>query len=295
MSKSSNKITEKHSVASIVLMVLLIIYIVLLVAPYLWGFVASFKGVLDFDDNKMGLPSKWEIGNYKDGLAQMEYLYKGKDYRQTFTFFDMMGNSFVYTIVATLSTTLSTLLMAYASSMFKFKFASVIDVIVLSTMAIPIIGNMASSLWVFKTLNLYENFFGMTVVAKFSFLNMYYFVMKAYIKSLPTALPEAAKLDGCNNLQLMFKVILPLALPAVMTVCLINFIGYWNDWQTPYVYLSNFPTAAFGLYYFKETTNAHTTVILAGVMCVALPVLILFAFFNKRLLQGISLAGGVKE
>lgn len=128
-----------------------------------------------------------------------------------------------------------------------------------------------------------------------NFLGMYYFVVTTAIKGIPMAFSEAAEIDGASEFQVMLRVIFPLTLPIYSTVYIINFIGMWNDWQTPYIFLRNFPTAAYGLWVFKDKTTFELPQKMAGGMLVLMPILLIFIVFHKRLMGGISLSEGVKE
>ncbi len=311
-----NKIKEKYTVGTVALLVFLLAYIVVLVFPYLWALTHSLKslaeveGMTGSDANIIGLPRNWTFSNYIDVFTVFKVYYQPEGSAALeYPYYLLMMNSVVYSLCSALTTTLCTVMVAYATAQFPNKVSTLIDIIVLGTMAIPIVGNMASSLWVFKELGLYNNFFGMVFIAKFSFQNMYYFIIKNYIKNTPAALTESAQIDGATNFQVMSKVILPVIFPAILTVFIINFIGYWNDWQTPYVYLQSYPTAAYGLYALTHNVGAVSggtggitdiaatspVVILPAVMLLALPVLIIFAIFGKRLMTGISVSGSVKE
>ncbi len=316
--KKQRKIKEKYDAITIILLVFLFAYMVAFIVPYIWALVTSLKNEFDFMYNVIGLPDSaykdfegnffgWQWGNYRYVFSDFKINYNAvaqiinesgvKEWGTVpveKTYGEMMWNSVVYSLCSAFVTTLCTFMVAYAAAMFPYKFSTVLDVIVLGCMAIPIVGNMASSMWMFKTLNLYGNFFGMVFIGKFSFQSMYYLVLKAYLKGLPPSLREAAQIDGAGNMSVLLKVMLPLALPAISTVFVIYVISYWNDWQTSQVYLQEYPTAAYGLYKYVEEQVA-TPYMIAAVMLLALPVLVVFAIFNKRLMGGVSIAGGVKE
>jgi ABC-type glycerol-3-phosphate transport system permease component len=114
---------------------------------------------------------------------------------------------------------------------------------------------------------------------------------------IPKDYIEAAKVDGAGNFRIMFQVIMPFALGTMLTVFLLNFITYWNDYQIPMIYLPSHPVAAYGMYVFQmstETALANTPVKLAGIFLMAAPIVLVALIFSRRLMANLSV-GGVKE
>ena len=110
------------------------------------------------------------------------------------------------------------------------------------------------------------------------------------------AYSEAAKIDGASQFRVMVQVVLPLCIGTIMTVFLLNFITYWNDYQIPMVYLPSHPVAAFGMYEFQNVMTselANTPTRLSGIFIMAAPIVVVFALLNKRLMVNLSV-GGIK-
>ena len=110
------------------------------------------------------------------------------------------------------------------------------------------------------------------------------------------AYTEAAKIDGAGNLAVLLRIILPLVRNTFFTVMLINFIAFWNDYQTPLIYMPSYPTIALGMFYMASTTeNGLSTVPMrmTGAMLMLIPILVLFLCFHKRLLGNLTV-GGIK-
>ncbi len=289
-----DKPSKKITVAQVLIISFLVFYIVILLIPLVWGALTSLKSSsLELRDNMFGLPRRWCFENYSKAF---ENLYVETTFRkEPYYLGEMMFYSLMYAAVSALVNTITFYVVAYARTRFDFKFLTVLDGIVLVTMALPIVGNLPSSIMMFQQLNLADNFFGMTVIAKMNFLGMYYFVICTAIRGIPRAFSEAAEIDGANELQVMFKVIFPLTLGIFFTIFIVKFIDYWNDWQTPYIFLRNFPTATYGLWVFKDNTLFELPQKLAACLLVVLPILLIFFIFHKKLMGGISLSEGVKE
>ena len=114
--------------------------------------------------------------------------------------------------------------------------------------------------------------------------------------NIPTDFYEAAKIDGANPWAVMTQIITPLASGTTSTVFVLAFIGYWNDFQIPMVYLPYNPVAAYGLYEFQNTALpkiANTPTRLAGIFLMAAPIVVFYAIFNKKLNVNLSV-GGIK-
>ena len=131
---------------------------------------------------------------------------------------------------------------------------------------------------------------------KANFLGMYFLVFYGIFKSLPMAYFEAAKIDGAGNFRILFRIALPLVRSLFFTVMLINFITFWNDYQTPLIFMPSHPTVALGMFHMAttaENTLATIPMRMAGAMLLLIPILIVFLFTHKRLL-GILTVGGIK-
>ena len=133
---------------------------------------------------------------------------------------------------------------------------------------------------------------------KANFLGMYYLVFHAMFRALPKDFDEAAYMDGAGNFTIFFKINLPLVVGTFVTVMLIKFIDFWNDYMTPMIYMPSFPTIAYGLYAFvQESTTpsrSGTQIKLAACMLVFIPNFIIFIAFRDKLIGNISM-GGLKE
>lgn len=295
--KKNKKIAESSDIVSYVIIFLLILQCVILVIPFVWAFFTSLKTNLELRSNLLGLPKNWEWPNYQDALRNITTTYtdKANNTSRDFTLQEMVFNSIAFSAVSAFTVTITTYIVAYIRNFYNFKVLKVLDVIVLFVTTVPIVGSLPSSLQLFTSLGLINNFFGMTVIAKVTFTSSYYFIIGAVIRSVSTTYIEAGEIDGANELQLFTRIMLPLTFSIFFTVYVFNFISYWNDYQTAYIYLKNFPTASYGLWAYKNTGgNARLPRMLAASFVVLVPMLIIFALFRKRLMTGLSFEGGEK-
>ncbi len=295
--KKPRQITEKRermTMTTVVLMVLLIAYAVTLFIPLLWGFITSFKGRLDFLGNVVGLPKKWEW-NYEKVYELFKVTIQTPTGQEDVGVGMMFVYGFLYAIGSAFFATLIPCITSYLCARFPYKFSKLIYTVVIVVMIIPIIGSLPSEIRMAKALGMFDTIWGVWLM-KANFLGMYFLVFYAAFKSLPKAYSEAARIDGAGNFTILLQIMLPLVKNTFFTVMLINFITFWNDYQTPLIYLPSYPTIAVGMYQMSQTTEngmSATPMRMAGSMMMLIPILIIFIRYQKRLLGNLTV-GGVK-
>lgn len=290
----AKKRMKKVPVFAIILLVTLIIYMISLSLPMLWALYTSLKGVVQFKMDPIFPTWPLTFEPYVKAFNNFLMLVDdGAGGTKTVAFEGMMFNSVVYSVGCALIQTSVICITAYATSRFNFKFDKVIYNTVIITMILPIVGSLPSEIRMAKMFGLYNKIYGMFIM-KAHFLGMYYLVFHAMFRGIPKDYDEAAYIDGANNFVIFFKIILPLASGTFLTIALINFIGYWNDYTTPLVYMPDHPTIAFGLYDFVQSPvgeKVHKPVKLAACMLVFLPNFAVFLIFRNKLIGNISMGG----
>ncbi len=286
---------EKMNLTTRILMVLLILYAVSLFSLLLWGFITAFKGKFDFRINVVGLPKEW-VWNFKE-VAEMFYVrILTPNGTRDVGVAEMFLNGFVYAAGSAFCATLIPCITAYLCARFPYKFSKLIYTVVIVVMIIPIIGSLPAEISMSRALGMFDTIWGIWLM-KANFLGMYFLVFHAAFRSVPMAYTEAARLDGAGNFSILFRIMLPLVKNTFFTVMLVNFITFWNDYQTPLIYTPSHPTIAVGMYEMARTTvNGMSSIPMrmAGSMMMLVPILVLFLFFQKRLLGNLTV-GGVKE
>ncbi len=221
--------------------------------------------------------------------------YVGKD---TATILEMYGFSFLYAGGCAITATVVPCIVAYACARFPYKFSKWIYTTVIVVMMIPIVGSMPSEIQMAKNLGIMNKIWGLWIM-KANFLGLYFLVFYDIFKALPVSFTEAAKIDGANNFQILVRIALPLIKNTFFTVLLIKFIAFWNDYQSPQVYMPSYPTISKGLHRLMTISGdpgkVHTQIParMAAVILTAAPVTVLFIIFQKRLLGNLTM-GGVK-
>jgi len=209
--------------------------------------------------------------------------------------FGVFGNTFLYVVIGPLLQTLVPAIMAYATAKHDFKICKLIYGIALFSMIMPIVGNYTAAIDLLRNLGLYDTWPGF-FVQKFYFGGMYFLVFHAFYKALANSYSEAAEIDGASYYNILISIILPLSIKMIASVWLLQFVGFWNDYQTPRLYMPTHPTLAFTIWTLTTTYSrvADIPTKVSGAMILALPILIFFIFFKDRLMGNVSL-GGLKE
>lgn len=294
---NTRKIHKKeYTVGSLLIMAILVVYVASLIVPMFWALLTSLKGILDYIENPLGFPKVFEFNNY---FTAYQYFFVAIDKGGETTYVyieEMLFNSLLYAVGASFFGTLATTMVAYVTARFNYRFSKIIYWVVVITMILPIVGSLPSEIQVTKALGIYDSIIGMYIL-KANFLGLYFLVFHAMFKTIPQDYVDAAVMDGAGNFRVFTQIMLPIAKKLFGTVMLIRFIEYWNDYQSPMIYLPTRPTLAVGLFnYSASTINAisSTPLKLAGALMIFVPIFVLFIFMQKQLIGGMSM-GGVKE
>ncbi len=288
-----NKIKGNTSNAfSWALTVLLILYSVLLILMFLWCLMTSFKDTFDYIMNPFGLPKEWKWSNYsilfdtiRVQTATKRWVYMD----------EMFLNSLLYSLGCTIAATMTPCIVAYLTAKYKFRLNKVIHTIVIVAMILPIVGSLPSELQLVKTLGFYDHMWGMFIL-KANFLGMYFLVFYAVFKSLSWEYAEAAFVDGAGHFTVMVRIMLPLVKSTIFAVAIMVFIGFWNDYQIPMLYIPSWATVAYGLFQFSnigEEGASSVSIVMAGSILVMLPMIIVFIIFKDKFIGNLTV-GGIK-
>ena len=295
MEEIEKKVRRKKKIDAffVIVLIVLIVYVISLLIPLLWTFLTSFKTRGDYILNKMGFPKKFEFKNYAVAVKNFYIDYDTGPVKIG----GMILNSLIYAFGCSFALTAGNCLVAYCCAKFSnFKISSVYTTIVIVAMALPIIGSEPSSLQMLMALGFYDKLLCI-ILCQVRFLGLYYLVFLAAFKGIPKDYSEAAYIDGAGNFTIFFKLMIPFVSKTFLTVMLIHFITYWNDYQTPLLYMPTHPTLAYGLYKYSHSYKAaisSTPMKMAGCMILFLPILVVFCVFQRQLIGNVMM-GGVKE
>ena len=301
LSTSNNLKKGRPTPITVAIFVLLIIYTLVLFTPIVWSIIAAFMDKTDFN-NFFGTLKAYNRG-IKYTFDNFIYAWNNVTIIPTTStdtilmIPDLLLNSVLYSIGCAAAFTICPVIVAYATARFKYGFSKVVYAFVIVTMALPIVGSMASEIIMLNNLGIFDTFPSMFIL-RFNFLSIYFLILHAQFSSLPMDYTEAAKIDGASNLRIMLQVIIPQSLNTIVTVFVLSFISYWNDYQIPLLYLPSYPTAAYGIYDFVVKNSAgegaYVPTQLAATIIMTLPIILVFIIANKRIRVSVAM-GGIKS
>jgi arabinogalactan oligomer/maltooligosaccharide transport system permease protein len=231
------------------------------------------------------IPQQWGFDNY---------VKLGESY-----FFKWYANTFTIAAVCSLCQTVITLCMSYTLSRFRFKLRKPLMQFMLILGMFPGMLGMIILYNVLRDMGLTEaNAVPGLILVNIAGAGMGYYVSKGFFDTIPKSLDEAARIDGATRLQILIKVILPLAKPIVIYTILTGFMGPWGDFAfARYISMNNLDgmNVAVGLFNWLniDQINNNYTMFCAGGVVVALPVTLLFIFLQKYYVEGVT-GGAVK-
>lgn len=291
----------KPSVSLSILFTVLLLYTVVFLTPMVWALITSLKDhqvyMVATVRGELGQMIGFNDLSFKNFSTAYKYFFLPTHSKDVYLW-EMLGNSLLYAGGCAIVATMVPCVMAYLVARYDFEFGKVVYGIVLVTMAIPIVGSLPSEMKMVDSLGLMDSVLGLYVL-KANFLGIYFLVFYAQFKMIPRDYTEAAEIDGASEFYIMVQIIFPIAIGTISTVVLLKFIEFWNDYQIPMIYWESRPVIAYGMYYFVSLTTgkdglASTPVKLAAMIIVAVPIIIIFLIFNKKIMSNMSI-GGVKS
>jgi ABC-type glycerol-3-phosphate transport system permease component len=209
-------------------------------------------------------------------------------------FWKYVVNSAILVVLCTAGTLFSSTFVAYAFARLRWPGRSVAFVLLLSTMMLPAQVTMIPQFMVWRQLGWYNTLNPLWVPAWFG-IAFFIFLMVQHMKTIPRELEEAARIDGLNAVQTWWYVIVPLVKPAAAAIAIMAAMGAWNDFLGPLIYLrdqAKFPLSL-GLWGMRTdfTTGVDWTLLMAGNVLMTLPVVLLFFFFQRYFIQGMTMSG----
>ena len=203
-------------------------------------------------------------------------------------------NSLIIAVLSTLGVLVSSSLVAYAFARLRFRGRDRLFILLLSTMMLPAIVTMIPTYVLYANLKWIDTFFPLWVPAWFGGGAFNIFLMRQFFMGIPRELDEAALLDGATHSTIFWRVIMPLAKPALATVGIFSFIYNWKDFMGPLLYL-NSPenqTLEVGLQTYRGLQNEQWHLLMAGSVLVMIPLVALFLIGQKFFVKGIVMTGG---
>ncbi len=262
--------------------VFLIFVCLLYFLPFYWMVITSFK-----DNAQLGAfpPTFWprpvDWRNYIDAVNYIPFL-------------RFLANSLMLTAGATVGAMVSNSLIAYGFARIQWKGRDVLFYVAIATIFIPFPVTLVALFDIFARLHWIDTYLPL-IVPTFFGQAFYMFLIRQFLMGVPRELSDAARMDGANELSIFRAVILPLMKPAIAVVAIFAAVNAWNDFLTPLIYLqteARYPLSI-GLQFYRAEHTVSFSLLMAASTLVVLPVVVLFLFFQRFFIEGVSL-GAIK-
>ncbi len=275
--------TKNQIVRVFVLYLPLFLFMAFIVFPLLWAMSLSFRdGASIISKEFRFLPKSFIIDNYV-------YVWNTVRLSQFFK------NSLITSFGCVFFVGIMSLMNGYALSRIDFGFKRPFMIVLLMTQMVPMVFNISAIFILMTKLNLNNSLFGIILLHIAASLPYNSLMMKSFISGVPREIDEAASLDGCNQVQTLWHVILPAVRPGFVTVIAYSFITCWNEYLVSYTLLtdaSKFPISV-GLKYLQGEFSTDYGALAAGCVIALVPPIMLFAYVQRHLVEGMN-AGAVK-
>ncbi len=263
------------------LYILLTLYAVITLIPFLWALSASFKPLSEIVSGEPNFfPKSFTLDNYKQIFFQEPL------------FLRWLFNSVFIAITVTLLNLLFNSMAGYALARLQFRGKRFWFFLILAVLAVPAQITLIPTFLILKALGWLNSYQGMIVP---SMVNAtFIFMMRQFFVNFPKELEEAAQLDGLNTWGIFRHIVLPLAKPALAAQAVFVFMGSWNNFLLPIVILFDpeMFTLPLGLNTFKGQFISYWNYIMAASMVFTLPALAIYAFFNRYFIESVTFTGG---
>jgi raffinose/stachyose/melibiose transport system permease protein len=261
--------------------VVAVLVIGLMLAPVLFIIIGGFRTNAQITTDPSGWPSEWNIGNYLDVLTGG-------------MFWRLVGNSLIAGLATTAGVVLLGLMASYVLARYSFRGRGILYAMFAAGLMFPMTVAITPLYLVVKNLGL-MNSLGGVILPQIAFaLPTTIIILVPFLRAIPDEIQEAAFIDGCSRLGFFWRMIVPLAMPGVITVGILAFIASWNSYLLPLFILNNEAvfTLPLGVQSFASQYSVDTAKVLAFTSLSMIPALVFFALFERRIVGGLT--GAVK-
>ena len=263
------------------------IYAASLIFPFVWMFLNMFKTNAEFFQDVWSWPK-----DFSNGWINLKTVLNRK--MMGSNVWEMTLRSFFIATIGTLLSLASASCVAYVVAKFKFFGRNALYILAVMVMVVPTIGSTSATYKLIGDLGLYDNILALILLYSGGF-GFQFLLLYGAFKSISWSYAESAYIDGANELTVFIKIMLPMVLPSLIPLGILNFIGFWNDYYTPFLYLKNNPTLAVGLqaYVNQMQYDANWPALFALMLFSMLPIIIIFIAFQKQIMTNVT-TGGLK-
>jgi ABC-type glycerol-3-phosphate transport system permease component len=248
--------------------------------PFLWMVATSLRTNQGVARAGISLwPIQWRFANYTEGLS-------------SFPFWRYLGNSVLSTVIPVVGTVLVSSLAGFAFARIPARGATAVFALVLATMLLPGEVTIVPQFILFRTLHMMDTLYPIILPALFG-SPFFIFLFRQFYLRLPDALTDAARIDGAGWFRTWWSIYLPLSQPIIVAAAVLQFMGSWNNFLTPAIYISTdrWKTLPLALAGFSSVNSTDTTLLMATTIVVIAPCIAIFFIAQRHIVGGISFTG----
>lgn len=265
----------------IVLQIVMTLIVISFLIPTLWMISSSLKHTTEV----FAHPIVWipENPQWKNYIKIFDVL----------PFASFAWNTLIVTGLAVLGTLVSSIMVGYSFSRLEWPGRQLFFGLMISTMMLPEVVTLIPRFLEFKWFNWINTFNSLIVPYWFASSSLYIFLIHQFFRGLPMELEEAALIDGANRIQILTRILLPLAKPVIATIIVFSLIQHYNSFMEPLIYLNSMDkwTLALGIRAINDSNAKNWELVFAAGTLMFTPVFMLFTFAQRYFVQGIALTG----
>lgn len=273
--------SRRRLLPSVFYSLLLISGSVVFIMPFAWMLSTSLKksgAVFQFPPQWIPDPIVWE--NYVTAIRVMDFPV-------------LLKNTVLVTSLSMVGAMATSALAAYSFARLRFPARDVIFVVVLATMMLPSWVTLIPVYIIFRNLKMIDTLWPLIIPSFFGGGAFNIFLLRQFFMTLPFELDDAAKIDGCSNFRTFWNILLPLCKPALGAIAVFQFVGHWNDFFGPLIYLHSAKnmTLAVGLYRFKGPFSVEWNYLMAATVMVAIAPIVVYFLAQRYFIEGVVMSG----
>ncbi|MDR3691917.1 MAG: carbohydrate ABC transporter permease [Fimbriimonas sp.] len=272
---------DGHPYARIAIYSLLISGAVVFTVPFVWTIMTSLKSGEEFASAPSRLiPHRFVWDNFHKAWTALPFA-------------RFMLNTVLITAISTVASVVTGSIVAYGFSRFQFRARNFLFFTMLATMMLPGQVTQIPVFMIWRELRAIDTYYPLLAGSFFGGGAFNIFLMRQFFLSIPHELDEAAMIDGASYVRIWWNVLMPLSGPVLATVALFSFLGQWDNFEGPLIYL-NTPekyTVSIGLRMFQDTFGTNFEQVMAASVLHILPTIVLFFIAQRYFLRGITLSG----
>lgn len=272
---------KKETVIQLLTGLISFLFFLLILIPIIWMILSSFKETNEIFTDLWGFPKKWLFSNYVEAWNTGISKY--------------FLNSLVVTVATSLLNVVVCGMYAFALVVYHFRGRRLFHVLAIGGLMFSPIVSLIPLYQELQALNLYNTLTALVLIYTAFQMPLCFMLTYNYFKDIDRAYVEAAQIDGCNSVQILSHVFMPVSKPIIMTNIVLTAFYAWNEFTFALIFINDEmkKTVPIGLLAFKGEMHAEWSILLAGLTISAIPIIVFFIFTQKYFIAGLG-AGGVK-